>query len=41
VLIVLELEGVTDVRPADDDFEYYFNVCPKHHLSRTSRLTKR
>jgi len=27
VLIAMELEGVIEVRPVDDDdFEYYFNV---------------
>ncbi|CAD6565049.1 MAG: hypothetical protein TREMPRED_000669 [Tremellales sp. Tagirdzhanova-0007] len=25
VLIAMELEGVTEIQPADDDFEYFFN----------------
>lgn len=25
-MISMELEGVTDVRPADDDFQYLFSV---------------
>ena len=27
-MIAMELDGVTDVRPADDDHEFYFNVGP-------------
>ena len=26
LFIAMELDGVTDVQPADDDFEFYFNV---------------
>jgi hypothetical protein len=29
-MITMELEGVTDVRPADDEFEYLFNVRKGH-----------
>ncbi|GFZ47448.1 hypothetical protein JCM24511_05192 [Saitozyma sp. JCM 24511] len=35
VMISMELEGVTDVRPADDEFEYLFNIvctsCREEH----------
>jgi hypothetical protein len=39
VMISMELEGVTDVRPADDEFEYLFNV--RKVWSTTARCGER